>query len=58
MVDFASVKLEFDETLGYIRQDLRYLLDKHSSLNYTIAGEAQGVSLNVHQTFYRKNADP
>ena len=37
MTDFAVVKLEFDETLGYIRQDLRWLLEKRSSLNYTIA---------------------
>jgi hypothetical protein len=37
MTDFAVVKLEFDETLGYIRQDLRWLLEKQSSLNYTIA---------------------
>jgi len=37
MTDFAVVKLEFDETLGYIRQDLRWLLEKQSSLNHTIA---------------------
>ena len=37
MTDFAVVKLEFDETLGYIRQDLRWLLEKRSSLNHTIA---------------------
>lgn len=37
MTDVAIVKQEFDETLGYIRQDLRWLLEKRSSLNYTIA---------------------
>ena len=37
MTDFAVVKVKFDETLGYIRQDLRWLLEKRSSLNYTIA---------------------
>jgi hypothetical protein len=37
MTDFAVAKLQFDETLGYIRQDLRWLLEKRSSLNYTIA---------------------
>ncbi len=36
MTEFAAVKQEFDETLGYVRHDLRWLL-KHSSLNYTIA---------------------
>ncbi len=37
MTDFGVVKREFDETLGYIRQDLRWLLEKQSGLNYTIA---------------------
>ena len=37
MTDFAVVKLEFDETLGHIRQDLKWLLEKRSGLNYTIA---------------------
>ncbi len=37
MTDFAVVMREFDETLGYVRQDLRWLLEKRSSLNYTIA---------------------
>jgi hypothetical protein len=37
MTKFAVVKQEFDETLGYIRQDLRWLLERQSSLNYTIA---------------------
>lgn len=37
MTDFAVVMQEFDETLGYIREDLRWLLEKRSSLNYTIA---------------------
>ena len=37
MTDLAFVKREFDETLGYIREDLRWLLEKRSSLNYTIA---------------------
>ncbi len=36
MTDFTVVMQEFDETLGYIRQDLRWLLEKRSSLNYTI----------------------
>ena len=35
MIDLAVIRREFDETLGYIRQDLRYL--KQSDLNYTIA---------------------
>ena len=37
MTDPAVVKQEFDETLGYVRQDLASLIEKHSSLNYTIA---------------------
>ena len=37
MTDIAVVKQEFEETLGYIRQDLQWLLEKKSSLNYTIA---------------------
>jgi len=37
MTDFAVVRQEFDETLGFVRQDLRWLLEKRSSLNYTIA---------------------
>jgi hypothetical protein len=37
MTDLAVVKQEFAETLGYIRQDLQWLLEKKSSLNYTIA---------------------
>ena len=37
MTNFSIVKLEFDDTLGYIRQDLRWLLEKQSGLNYTIA---------------------
>jgi hypothetical protein len=37
MTDTAVIKQEFDETLGYLRQDLRWLLDRQSSLNYTIA---------------------
>ena len=32
----AYVKAEFAVTLGYIRQDIRWLLDKDSGLNYTI----------------------
>ena len=36
-ISFADIKGEFDETLGYIRQDVRWLLDKDSGLNYTIA---------------------
>jgi hypothetical protein len=32
----AYIKQEFAETLGYIRGDLRWLLDKDSGLNYTI----------------------
>src|SRR5436190_17121147 len=36
-VSFADIKSEFDETLGYIRQDIRWLLDHDSGLNYTIA---------------------
>ena len=34
---FADVKSEFDETLGYIRQDIKWLLEHDSGLNYTIA---------------------
>jgi hypothetical protein len=37
MTDLAVVKQEFAETLGYLRQDLRWLLEKRSGLNYTIA---------------------
>jgi hypothetical protein len=37
MTESTVVKQEFDETLGYIRQDLRWLLARQSSLNYTIA---------------------
>ena len=36
-VSFADIKGEFDETLGYIRQDIKWLLDHDSGLNYTIA---------------------
>lgn len=32
----AYVKAEFAVTLGYIRQDIKWLLDKDSGLNYTI----------------------
>jgi hypothetical protein len=31
------VKREFDETLGYIRGDIQWLIDKQTGLNYTIA---------------------
>jgi hypothetical protein len=37
MIEATAVKQEFDETLGYIRQDINWLLEKDSSLNYTIA---------------------
>ena len=37
MTDLAVVKQEFAETLGYIRQDIQWLLEEKSSLNYTIA---------------------
>jgi hypothetical protein len=33
---FAYVKEEFAVTLGYVRQDIRWLLDRNSGLNYTI----------------------
>ena len=36
-MSFADIKGEFDETLGYVRQDITWLLDKDSGLNYTIA---------------------
>jgi hypothetical protein len=36
-ISFADIKEEFDETLGYIRQDITWLLNKDSGLNYTIA---------------------
>jgi hypothetical protein len=36
-VSFADIKEEFDETLGYIRQDITWLLGHNSGLNYTIA---------------------
>ena len=36
-VSFADIRGEFDETLGYIRQDITWLLDHNSGLNYTIA---------------------
>jgi hypothetical protein len=32
-----DLKQEFDESLGYIRQDIRWLIDHDSGLNYTIA---------------------
>jgi hypothetical protein len=35
-VSFADIKGEFDETLAYIRQDIKWLLDHNSGLNYTI----------------------
>lgn len=37
MTDAYAVMQEFEETLGYIRQDINWLLEKDSSLNYTIA---------------------
>lgn len=37
IISFSDVKGEFDETLGYIRQDIKWLLDHDSGLNYTIA---------------------
>jgi hypothetical protein len=33
----SIVKREFAESLGYIRQDIKWLIDNDSSLNYTIA---------------------
>jgi hypothetical protein len=37
MTDLAVVKQEFNESLRYIRQDLRWLIERKSGLNYTIA---------------------
>lgn len=34
---YADIKYEFDVSLGYVRQDIRWLLEKDSSLNYTVA---------------------
>ena len=36
-VSFAEIKQEFDETLGYIRQDMRALGESDLHLNYTLA---------------------
>ena len=35
--DEIHIMREFRETLGYLRGDLRYLLDRQAGLNYTIA---------------------
>jgi len=34
---YADIKQEFDVSLGYVRQDIRWLLQSGSSLNYTVA---------------------
>ena len=36
-VSLSRVKREFAESLGYIRQDLTWLIEHNSGLNYTIA---------------------
>ena len=37
MTEFSVVQREFKESLGYLKQDLKWLLEKKSNLNYTIA---------------------
>lgn len=34
---YSDIKQEFDVSLGYVRQDIRWLLQSGSSLNYTVA---------------------
>ncbi len=34
---WADIKKEFDESLGYVRQDIRWLQEQGSGLNYTVA---------------------
>jgi hypothetical protein len=34
---FADIRKEFDESLGYIRQDIAWLCEHNSGLNYTVA---------------------
>jgi hypothetical protein len=36
-VSFADIKTEFEDSLGYIHNDIEWLCQKNSSLNYTIA---------------------
>jgi hypothetical protein len=36
-VSFADIKKEFEESLGYIHNDIEWLCEHDSSLNYTIA---------------------
>jgi hypothetical protein len=35
-LSWADIKKEFDDSLGYIRQDLRWLQSHNSGLNYTV----------------------
>jgi hypothetical protein len=36
-LSFADIKKEFDESLGYIRGDIKWLCEHNSGLNYTVA---------------------
>jgi hypothetical protein len=36
-LSWADVKREFDESLGYVRQDIRWLREHDCGLNYTVA---------------------
>jgi hypothetical protein len=36
-LSWADIKKEFDESLGYVRQDIRWLREHDSGLNYTVA---------------------
>ena len=36
-LSWPDIKTEFDESLGYVRQDIRWLQQHNSDLNYTVA---------------------
>jgi len=36
ILSWANIKKEFDDSVGYIRQDLRWLQSHQSGLNYTV----------------------
>jgi len=36
-LSWEDIKKEFDESLGYVRQDIRWLREHNSGLNYTVA---------------------
>lgn len=37
MISYSDIKVEFDQSLGFIRGDIRWLCDHNSGLNYTVA---------------------